>query len=119
MEKFKQAVVSFIREAVKSNRWESENSPGSAQLKEITDYEGVVSELRATKEIDVKEFFLGITNDIECSLNDDWLPEIVCALPLSDARCFLRDIWPIIEEIGLKESIQEIKEQHATYKQRL
>lgn len=119
MDRLQRAVVSFIREAVGSNRWDNENSPGSAHLKKITKYEGVVEELRSEIDPKVKEFYLAVTDDIESAFNDDWLPNEVCALPLQEARSFLRDIWPIIEEHGLKESILKIKECHATYKQSL
>ncbi len=116
MKKLQNAIVSFIRDAVASIRWENEDSPGSAHLKEITEYDGVVEELNSEIDPEVKEFYLGVINDIEWALNDDWLPTEICALPLVEARCFLSDTWPIIEEHGLKDSIRKIKECHATYK---
>jgi len=119
MDKFQAAVISFVREAIRSNRWDNENAPGSAHLKEVTSYEGVTEELRASTDSEVKNFYITLTNDIELAFNDDWLPNEVCALPLSTARNFLRDMWPIIEEYGLEISIQKIKECHATYKHAL
>lgn len=119
MNKFQEAVISFIRETVRSNRWENENAPGSANLREVTSYEGVTEGLRAITDSEMKGFYLTITNDIGLAFNDDWLPNEVCALPLSSARDFLRDIWPIVEEHGLKASVQKIKECHATYRNAL
>jgi hypothetical protein len=119
MVQFQNAVISFIRETVASSRWDNEDAPGSAHLKEITSYAGVTEELSSSIDPEVKEFYLSVTNDIEWALNDDWLPNEVCALPLSEARCFLRDIWPIIQEHGLQSSVRKIKECHATYKNAL
>ena len=115
----KEAIISMIREAIRSNRWENENSPGSAHIKELVEYDGAWQQLNELPDENAREIYQDIANTIEYAMNDDWLPEEMFALPLSEARCFLRDIWPIIQEHGLLHAVQGIKECHAKYRANL
>ena len=116
MDQAQEAIISMIREAVRSNRWENENSPGSAHIKELTEYDGAWQQLNRLPDENAKEIYQNIVSTIEYAMNDDWLPEEMFALPLSEARCFLRDIWLIIKEQGLLGAVQGIKECHAKYR---
>ncbi|MCW9009643.1 hypothetical protein [Marinobacter sp.] len=118
MSKAQDAIVTIIREAVRSNRWENEDAPGSAHIRDLLDYPGASAELNQLDE-PVKELYRGIANEIEWSMNDDWMPEKMFSLPLPEARCFLRDIWPVIEELGLTQAVPKIKECHAQYRESL
>lgn len=116
MSDLQSAVISLIKEALRSGRWDNENAPGSAHLKELLNYPGVLIELKAIEGSKTSNFYLGLASDIEKSFNDDWLPETLCGLPLQEARRFLMDTWPLIESHGLEGAIQKIKECHAQYK---
>jgi hypothetical protein len=111
------AIIAMITEAVRSNRWENENSPGSAHIKDIYEYEGAWKQLNELPDKAAREIFQDIANTIEWSMNDDWMPQEMFALPLCKARLFLRDILPIISEFGLQNSVQRIKECHAKYRE--
>jgi hypothetical protein len=113
------AIVSLIREALRSNRWNMEDTPGSANLKELHEYPGVSEELKCLGDSELKNFYLAIVNDIERSLNDDWLPNEMFGLPLFEARRFLMDIWPIIQEFGLEAAERKITECHAEHRKGL
>ncbi len=117
MDEAQSAIISLIKDAVRSNRWENENSPGSAHIKELHEYEGAWKQLNELPNENAREIYKDIVGTIEGSMNDDWLPETMFALALPEARCFLRDILPIISEQGLINSVQSIKECHAKYRE--
>ncbi len=71
MDQAQNAVVSMIKEAVRSNRWENQNSPGSAHIKVLVEYEGAWKQLSELPDENAKNIYLDITNTIESAMNDD------------------------------------------------
>jgi len=106
------SVVTVLRDALRSRRWEDPDYPGSAHLKELSDHlrnAEIYSNFRATA---TGAYFLWILEPLQEAMNDDWLPNEIFGLSLPKARAFIICAVNEIETQGLVHSVNKLRTEY-------
>lgn len=92
------AALEMFREALQSWRWADVNQPGSARLmplfERIADRETYVD----FKRTELGGYLVEVAEALDEAMNDDWMPDHIFGLPLSQAMEFLISLTSAMEQ---------------------
>jgi hypothetical protein len=105
MNKFRNAIIAVIGESLRSNRWEYPDHPGSAHIKELSEYIGSGDDYSEFRKSEAGAYYLQIVESLQLAFNDDWLPFELFGLELARAREFLRCVRKEVEQHDLEQAV--------------
>ena len=110
---FDAAILAVVREALRSSRWDNPDHPGSARIKELSEYVCDGSSYSEFRKTDVGSYFLEIIEPLQLAFNDDWLPHQLFGLKLPVAKEFLAYVSDQVADCGLSKAIPNLRAKYS------
>ena len=95
-----------------SGRWRSNDVPGAANIKELSEYLNDGKKYSEFRNTVVGEYFLEIIEGYEQALNDEWLPFEIISLELPQAKEFIGKLISLVSSNGLERSVPLLREEY-------
>ncbi len=107
------AVLAMFREALQSWRWVDENQPGSARIKPLFERLPDCAAYENFKRTESGAYLAEVAEALEEGMNDDWMPDHLFGLRLSQAKTFLQSLADALEQGDFAPAIPSIRDRYS------
>lgn len=107
------AALEMFREALHSWRWVDENQPGSAQLRPLFERIADPATYVDFRRTESGAYLVEVAEALDDGLNDDWMPDHLFGLSLSQAHIFLQSLTDALELGQFAPAIPSLKARYS------
>ena len=103
-------VIAEAKDFTASWRWGNQDGPGAAGITSLLQRFESSKQYQAFRATEEGKFLVGLLEQFEEAMNDDWLPEQICGLSLNAAEQLIGEVAPTLERLPLPQAVIHLKE---------